>query len=32
MIVWQDIGFEPFTNVDFLLAETERLLALKRNL
>ncbi len=29
-IVWQDIGFEPFTNVEFLLAETKRLLALKR--
>ena len=32
MIVWQDIGYEPFTNVEFLLAETKRLLDLKRNL
>ncbi len=32
LIVWQDIGYEPFTNVDFLLAETKRLLALKRAL
>ncbi len=29
-IVWQDIGYEPFTNVEFLLAEAKRLLALKR--
>ena len=30
MVVWQDIGYDPFTNVDFLLSETQRLLALKR--
>ena len=30
MIVWQDIGYEPFTNVEFLLGETKRLLGLKR--
>ena len=25
-IRWQDIGYEPFTNIDFLLKECERLL------
>jgi len=29
VIVWQDIGYEPFTNVDFLLGEAKRLLANK---
>ncbi len=28
-IRWQDIGFEPFTDVAFLLAETKRLLAIR---
>lgn len=32
MIVWQDIGYEPFTNAEFLLKESQRLLALKRAL
>jgi len=27
---WQDIGYEPFANVEFLLEETRRLLALPR--
>ena len=26
-VLWQDIGYEPFTNVDFLLKESRRLLA-----
>ncbi|HLX63854.1 MAG TPA: peroxiredoxin family protein [Planctomycetota bacterium] len=29
-IVWQDIGYEPFTNVEFLLSEARRLLSIKR--
>lgn len=28
LVRWQDIGFEPFTQVDWLLAESRRLLAL----
>ena len=32
LIVWQDIGFEPFTDGEFLLKEAQRLLALKRSL
>jgi len=30
-IRWQDISFEPFTQVDWLLAESQRLLALPAN-
>ena len=26
-VLWQDIGYEPFTNMDFLLKESRRLLA-----
>ena len=29
---WQDIGYEPFTDADFLLEESKRLLALPVNL
>ena len=31
MVRWQDISFEPFKDVDFLLAESERLLKLPVN-
>ncbi|HVK59451.1 MAG TPA: peroxiredoxin family protein [Candidatus Kapabacteria bacterium] len=31
MVRWQDVSFEPFTDVDFLLAESQRLLKLPVN-
>ena len=27
LVLWQDVGFEPFMEVDFLLKESQRLLA-----
>jgi peroxiredoxin len=31
MVRWQDVSFEPFKDVDFLLAESQRLLKLPVN-
>ena len=31
LVRWQDISFEPFTQIDWLLAESKRLLALPAN-
>ena len=30
-VLWQDIGYDPFMDVDFLLKESQRLLALPRD-
>jgi len=30
LVLWQDIGFEPFTDFDFLLPEAKRLLSFRR--
>lgn len=30
MVLWQDIGFEPYTDFDFLLGEAKRLLSFRR--
>jgi len=31
-VLWQDIGYEPFSDVDFVLEESERLLSLRREI